>query len=120
MAVYSRTVAPTDPNLRPYPVPIGHRTAERRSLAMHRLIAQRLDHDGLERARTRVDTWIADGGPVHPTWAAAWQTVLAGPLADVARAIARDDAEMTQLRQSTPFAGALPNGDRLRILREIL
>jgi hypothetical protein len=96
----------------------GHRSAEARSLAMHRLIGERLDDEGLERARARVAGWQADGS-VDPHWADAWARLLTGSVREVAQAITDDEPAMRQLRQTTPFAGALSNRDRWRILREV-
>lgn len=102
-----------------WPLPDGHATSDRRSLAMHREIAARLDEAGLMKARHRVDRWLAEGGPVDPHWAAQWRTTLAGSLADVAGRITADTPELTQLRQTTPFAGALTSAERWAILREV-
>lgn len=99
-------------------VPDGHRSAERRSLAMHQEIAASLTEAGVQRARERVRAWAADGS-VDPHWVAAWQAVLDGSVPEVVRDIATDDPRMTQLRQSTPFAGSLSNAARWRILREV-
>lgn len=104
---------------RTWPAPDGHRTAERRSLAMHTLVAEQLDAARLDQARARVDQWLHDGGPVDGHWASAWQALLAHDVAYVAEAIALDDPVMTQLRQTTPFAGAISSADRHRILREV-
>lgn len=112
-------MARTDPNLRTWPDPDGHRTAERRSRAMHVEIAAHLDEAGLANARARVDRWLVDGGPVDPRWAAQWHALLAAPLDEVVAAITRDDPETVQLRQTTPFAGALSNATRWRIIREV-
>ncbi len=99
-------------------MPDGHRTAERRSLAMHRAIANALTDQQLAHARAKVDGWRADGS-VHPQWANAWAELLLQPRELVAAELGRDDPTMTQLRQTTPFAGVLPNETRWRILREV-
>lgn len=58
-----------------------HELAEERSLAIHRVIADRLRHDSsLHRAAlTRAEGWLADGS-VHRRYAEAWRDLLAGPL----------------------------------------
>lgn len=58
-----------------------HELAEERSLAIHRLIADRLRKDpGIaEVARGRVAAWLADGS-VHRVYAEAWRELLSGPL----------------------------------------
>jgi len=99
-------------------VPDGHRTAERRSLAMHRAIADALTEAQLATARARVARWRTDLS-VDAHWADAWAVILEAPRSVVADQLRRDDPEMTQLRQSTPFAGTLPNATRWQILREV-
>lgn len=96
----------------------GHRTAERRSLAMHARIAQRLNAATLGRARERVESWLQDG-TVDERWGRAWRDLLADPVPVVAAAISRDDETMRALRQTTPFAGALTNAERWHILRTV-
>jgi hypothetical protein len=100
-------------------VPTGHRTAELRSLAFHGLVAQRLDDELLERARTRVDRWLADGGPVDVARAERWRGVLGGPTAGIVAVLTTDDEESQDLRQNTPFAGALSPRERWSIVREV-
>jgi hypothetical protein len=97
----------------------GHRTAERRSLEFHRLVAERLDDRLVEGARRRVDQWLANGGPVHPFWAQRWRELLEQPLPDIAQMLTADGEEAQDLRQNTPFAGALTPQERWRIVREV-
>ncbi len=100
-------------------MPDGHRTAELRSLAQHRLVAERLDDELLDRARERVERWLAEGGPVHPVWAQRWRELLDRPASDVATAICADDEAGRDLRQTSPFAGALSPAERWRIVRTV-
>ena len=99
----------------------GHRTAELRSIAFHRLVAERLEHDPelLRTARARVEEWIASGGPVHPHWARRWQELLAQPVPEIASVLVLDEEEARDLRQNTPFAGALTPAERWQIVREV-
>ena len=97
----------------------GHRTAELRSIAFHRLVADRLDEDLLTTARARVARWVADGGPVPAPAALRWRELLDQPLPAIARRMTEDTEEMRDLRQNTPFAGALSPRERWRILSEI-
>ncbi len=100
-------------------MPEGHRTAELRSLAQHRLVAERLDEELLAQARERVQRWLDDGGPVHPVWAQRWRALLARPPGEVAAAICADDEAGRDLRQTSPFAGALTPAERWRIIRAV-
>lgn len=98
----------------------GHRLAEERSLAYHEAIAERMavDPSILTAARARVRDWLgARDEPPH--YALAWDAVLARPL-DAVRAFLVDRGERArELRQSTPFAGALSARERWRIWREV-
>ena len=96
-------------------VPEGHRTAERRALAYHALIAERLDEGMIEEAKERVDRLVSEGH-LHPRYAERWQALLARPLAEIARAIVADTREGRDLRQNSPFAGVLNEQERRRII----
>jgi hypothetical protein len=99
----------------------GHRTAELRSIELHRLVAAHLraEPELLERARGRVDAWIADGGPVPPTTARRWQRLLEAPLPEIVAALTADSAEMRDLRQNSPFAGVLSQAERVEAIRSV-
>lgn len=99
--------------------PDDHRTAERRSLALHAAVRGRLTPHVLADARRRVDGWLHDGGPVPPDAAAAWRRLLDGPSQELADALTRDDETMRDLRQNTPFAGVVPPAERWRIVRKV-
>jgi hypothetical protein len=96
-------------------VPEGHRTAERRALAYHELIAERLDQGMVEEARERIDR-LASGSHLHPRYAERWRAVLTQPPAQIARAIVADTQEGSDLRQNSPFAGVLNEQERRRII----
>jgi len=96
----------------------AHRTAERRSLAYHRVIAERLRGDAalVERARERVRSWR---GHAHPTWVDAWSELLERPLDELCRALVDEHERMVALRQTTPFAGVLDPRTRWSIWRAV-
>ncbi len=97
-----------------------HRTAEERSLALHREVARRLPErpELLDRARSRIEAWRREGGPAAH-WAARWERVLRLPPGEVATAITADDDEARDLRQASPFAGALEPRVRWEVLRRV-
>ena len=107
-AAYGATVGRT--------IPDGHRTAELRSIALHGLVADRLDEELLELARSRVERWIADDGPVPAFWATRWRDLLRQPLPTIARLLVEDSEDMRDLRQNTPFAGVIEPRERWQIL----
>jgi hypothetical protein len=94
--------------------------AEERSLAYHREIADRLPGrpDILEAARARVGRWI-DSGDVHHVYATAWRELLDRPLEEIRAAIVNPDQQARDLRQVSPFAGALDPRTRWRIHRAV-
>jgi len=97
----------------------GHRTAELRSIALHRAVAARLDEAALEAARARVDAWLDAGGPVAPRYAERWRQLLERSADEIRAALVEDSEIMRDLRQTTPFAGLIPPRERWRILREV-
>jgi len=99
-------------------VPDGHATAERRSLAFHRAVAERLDEQVRARARGKLEQWAA-GGQIADTYAQRWRRILDLPLDELAAAITADDEATRDLRQCTPFAGVLTPRERWAIIREV-
>ncbi len=98
--------------------PEGHRTSERRGLALHEVIAERLDEGLVEEARLRVDQLLADGH-LHPRYAASWRQLLSRPIPVIAAAITADDQAGRDLRQNSPFAGVLNEQERRLIIEAV-
>lgn len=96
----------------------GHRTAERRALANHALIAERLDEGMIEAARETVDR-LASEGRLHPRYTERWRLLLSRPRAEIARALAADTEEDRDLRQNSPFAGVLNEQERRRVIETV-
>jgi len=96
-----------------------HRLAQERSVAYHSAIAERLwvEPEVLENARQRVRSWLArEGGATF--YARKWAEVLAGDPASVAAFLVERSELAVELRQSSPFAGALTPRERWKIWRE--
>ena len=91
---------------------------EIQGLAFHRAVAARLDPQMVSDARRRLRRW-RERGNVDERWARDWEDVLSRPLADIGRAITADDARGRDLRQSSPFAGALDHEERRRVMELI-
>jgi hypothetical protein len=95
-----------------------HRLGEERSIAYHTLIAERVLHkpEVLEAARRRVAEWMTQE-PV-PFYAQKWSEILArAPEAIGAFLVERSELAI-ELRQSTPFAGAITPQERWKIFHE--
>lgn len=97
----------------------AHRLAEERSVSYHRAIAERLGREAevLDTARRRVEGWLAAAGE-PPFYARKWADILARDAAEIAAFLVERSELATELRQSSPFAGALRPGERWKIWRE--
>ena len=92
-----------------------HRLAEERSLALHRVVVERLRSDPrvLSRAQEKVAHWVASGEAPH--YARAWKELLGGPLEAICALLVADTEAGRAMRQATPFAGAVEPRERWRI-----
>ncbi len=91
-----------------------------KSLALHAAVAERLRVDPalVERARAKLETWIARGGrSVPPLF--EWRPLLDGPLDTLLAFLTERTERAAQLRSCSPFAGFLDPRERERILREV-
>jgi hypothetical protein len=95
----------------------SHRLLEIRSLAMHAVIARKIERDPalLEIARRNVERWRARWGEAPPAWLEEWQELLNQSWQAVVAFITEPGERATRLRQSSPFAGVLSNEERWRI-----
>lgn len=96
-----------------------HRLGEERSIAYHRVIAERLPSqpEVLENARRRVQTWLASPETAR-FYARKWAEILAGDIPSIAAFLVDRSELAVELRQSSPFAGALRPQERWKIWRE--
>jgi hypothetical protein len=96
-----------------------HQLAEARSLAFHRLVAERLRTDPglLAHTRERVERWLRDG-TVSRGYAEAWRRALDLPPGELAALLTDAGSRGLALRQSSPFAGAIDPRTRWRAWRE--
>lgn len=93
----------------------GHDTAAARDLTYHRVVAARLSEGMAEDARRRL-AQLEENGHIHPRYAHRWRRVLARPLPAIAAVLTQDDQDARDLRQNSPFAGALNEHERRRII----
>ncbi len=97
----------------------AHRLGEERSLAYHRAIAGRLGRqpEVLDNARRRVEGWLR-AGEEAPFYARRWAEVLDQEIPQIEAFLVERSELADELRQSSPFAGALPPRERWRLWRE--
>jgi len=95
----------------------SHRLIDARSLAMHAVIAQKIERDPklLTIPRNNLRRWSARSGNSPPDWIQEWREILAKPWPTVAALITDPSEDATRLRQSSPFAGVLTSSERRRI-----
>ncbi|GIK76959.1 MAG: hypothetical protein BroJett022_06490 [Actinomycetes bacterium] len=96
----------------------GHQRAERRGLAYHRVVAARLTGNLVDDARQRALRWIREGRLDH-RYGERWLELLSEPIPVIKEAIVEDSRRGRDLRQSSPFAGALTGRERRRLLEAV-
>jgi len=95
----------------------SHRLLEARSLAMHAVIARKIERNPklIEIARRNMERWSAKQEGAGPAWIEEWRGILNQQWQDIAALITDPGENATRLRQSSPFAGILTNQERWRI-----
>jgi len=96
-----------------------HRKIDQRSLALHRLIAEKLRGNPslLEIAKQNVARWLATCSEAGRPALLQWQDLLDGEFADVLRILESSTNEAQQMRQSSPFCRILTPAERTAIFR---
>jgi hypothetical protein len=91
----------------------GHLRIDRRSLALHHAVAEKLraHPELIEIARENLNRWYAASGRSQP-YLDEWRQILDKPLDEVLSLMEQDSERMTALRQSSPFAGVLAPAER--------
>jgi hypothetical protein len=95
----------------------SHRLLEARSLAMHAVIAQKIERDPklLDVPRNNLKRWNARWEHEAPAWYGQWCRIMDRPWPEIAAIITEPSEEGARLRQSSPFAGVLSTAERRRI-----
>lgn len=95
----------------------SHRLLEARSLAMHAVIAEKIERDPtlLDVPRNNLKRWKARWEIEAPAWHGEWCEIMSRPWPEVAAIITEPSEEGARLRQSSPFAGVLSAAERKRI-----
>jgi hypothetical protein len=95
----------------------SHRLLEARSLAMHAVIAQKIERDPqlLDVPRNNLKRWRARWDEQLPAWHEEWTGIMQRPWSEIAAIITEPSEEGARLRQSSPFPGVLTAVERRRI-----
>jgi hypothetical protein len=101
----------------PAAVPSDHRLHDLRSLAMHAVIAARINRNPtlLGIARRNLKRWRARFGAKPDRWWQEWDQLLRRPWSELAALLTDPHENATRLRQSSPFVGILTAPQRRRI-----
>jgi len=96
---------------------VNNRREERVTLELHRALAEKLATDprlvldvvpkNLAQLRTRLTS------PIGQKWVARWAELVASPVDILIAGMLEDTPEGRELRQNSPFAGALTQDERL-------
>ncbi|MGH2946417.1 MAG: hypothetical protein ACRDPC_09195 [Solirubrobacteraceae bacterium] len=95
-----------------------HDRAERRNRAYHAAVARHLRRRTVERALHQLWRWHEEGN-IDTRYADAWEDVLRRPLPEIKQVLIEDSQRARDLRQNSPFAGALSEPERRKIVEEI-
>jgi len=97
----------------------SHEWIDRRSLALDKAIAQKLQQEPqlLQRAKDTLQRWIHQREPEIPLALQEWQEILDTWL-KILELLTSFDEEARRLRQSSPFCGILSEEERLVIFRK--
>ncbi|MGP0008035.1 MAG: hypothetical protein ACLPIG_04905 [Methylocella sp.] len=92
-----------------------HNRLDERSLALHALVAQKVQAAPalLDKARENICRWQQAGSPSLAL--AEWEQILSSPVDQVTAFLVERSERATRLRQSSPFAGILTEAERRAI-----
>lgn len=96
-----------------------HQEIDQRSLAMHRLVAEKIRRDPalFEKARRTLARWRTIVCPASQPYLDEWEQLMKRGI-DACLAVAIEDSERANaLRQSSPFTGILTNQERYSFLK---
>jgi len=98
----------------------AHRIGEERSLALHRLVAERIraEPELVRGALARIERWL-NHGTISEHYARRWQSLLLGDRDELIRVMTDPGDLGRELRQATPFAGVVDARTRWRLWRSV-
>lgn len=96
-----------------------HADLDARSLALHRLVAERLRQDpaAFEHARDTLARWRQSADARVQPYLAAWEAIMAKGLQSTIVFMLEESERAAALRQASPFAGLLSHAERFAALK---
>jgi hypothetical protein len=94
-----------------------HRRLDRRSLAIHRAVADVIRQDP-DADRVALENLARLERTAEGSWISEWRALLLGPRGALLSFLVEDSERADRLRQSNLFAGVLSAAERERIFRE--
>jgi hypothetical protein len=93
-----------------------HRRLDERSLALHQLVAQKIQVSPtlLDKARDNLRRWQQANASPSPALA-EWAHIMCGPVDQVVALLVERSERAARLRQSSPFCGILTRAERRAI-----
>ena len=97
-----------------------HQEIDERSLAMHRLVAARVEQDPtlFVKAKGTLAKWRNAVSASSQPWLDEWERLMERGIEACLAAAVEDSQKAAALRQSSPFSGVLSNQERFAFLRE--
>lgn len=99
----------------------SHQLIDERSRALGCAVAEqlRLQPALVEVAKQNIAAWLKSSSPSVRPVLEEWESVLGGSTAQVIELLSSDSPRAVRMRQSNPFAGVLPSGERTEILKRL-
>lgn len=96
-----------------------HQDIDRRSIALHQAVAEKLRQDPslLAIALANLDSWETRGAGHAQPYLEAWRQIIGSGVDHCLQVMVEDSERSTALRQSSPFAGVLTDAERLAIFQ---
>ena len=97
-----------------------HQEIDQRSLALHRLVAERVRRDpaSFERARATLARWRRSVCIASQPYLEEWERLMNQGVEACLAVAVEDSPRAAALRQSSPFSGILTNRERFSFLKQ--
>ena len=98
---------------------VTHQDIDRRSLALHRMVAERVMDDPalFEKAKATLMRWRETVCIASQPYLEEWERLMNQGIEACLSVAVEDSQRAAALRQSSPFSGVLTNRERFRFLK---